>query len=78
MSVQTRVIWEVGSPQEVINLLSAKGLELADLQTAPFQSSTDPITRQVIVDRFWVDTEAATNWIVFVEGYNPVSATIIS
>lgn len=75
MSIETQVVWAPGSDTSAVQ---AKGVELADLQPEPMTFSTDPVTSNTTVTRFWVDTEAATNWIVFVEGYNPLSATIIS
>lgn len=75
MAIQTRVIWP---PNMDTTPIQNKGIQLISLQPEPLQVSFDPSTGETTINRFWVDIASATDWISFVEEYNPISATIIS
>jgi hypothetical protein len=80
MTVTTQVVWTYPTPQETIDLITAKGNELIaegkGIGTAI--NAQGPGPDQVTITRAWTDEPTALEWIAFVELYDPVSATIIS
>jgi hypothetical protein len=80
MTVSTQVFWNIPTPQETIDLLTAKGNELLaegkEIGEAVLTLNPEN-TQQVIVTRTWIDELTAQEWIAFVQMYNPASAAII-
>ena len=80
MTITTRASWT--SPVEIstIDALDAKvNLMVAAGQTDGIKVSTEnsPVPGEFTIDRTWVDTAAAQEWIDFLQPFNPVSAAII-
>lgn len=77
MSVQTQVIWVVPSNPGTVAALDVKAQELT-AQGKEIGNAVITVTgNQAIIDRFWIDTAAAEEWLAIVLPYNPVSAAII-
>lgn len=75
MATVTRVVW---SPSQDISAVREMGdVTMANLQSQPKESSIDPITNDLIIDRFWIETQSANDWLAYVADYNPVSAEIL-
>jgi hypothetical protein len=80
MTIQTQVIWQVPLDQAVVDQLLAKGdeMQLDGKEIGTFISNAQSSGGQATYTRTWVDEAAASEWITFVDQFNPVSATIIT
>jgi len=77
MSVQTQVIWNFPFDPDTTTEINARAQQLYDQGkevSAPIVVNTDT---QQTVDRFWIDTATAEEWVAYVLTYNPVSAAIL-
>ena len=77
MSIQTQVVWTEPENPETTAMITAKALEMGDLQASPPISENGPNANEKTYNRFWVDLTAAQEWINFINPLNPVSATIL-
>lgn len=79
MTIQTQVIWNEPMDQSIIDQINDKSLEFQDAgkEVAPGVVVDGPEADQKTATRFWVDTAAASEWIAFVEQFNPASAVIV-
>lgn len=77
MSVQTQVIWNLPLNTDTVAAVNERAQQLY----AQGKETSDPVfvftETQHIVDRFWIDTVTAEEWVAYVLTYNPVSATIL-
>jgi hypothetical protein len=72
------VIWNLPIDPDTITAITARAQQLYDQGkeiSAPIFVNTET---QETVNRFWIDTVTAEEWIAYVLTYNPVSATILS
>lgn len=80
MTITTRAIWTSPVATSTIDALDAKvNSMVAAGQTDGIKVSTEnsPVLGELTVDRTWVDTAAAQEWIDFLQPFNPVSVEII-
>lgn len=80
MTVTTQAIWTTPVAQSTMDACSA---QVAIMVTAgqtdgiPVIIDDSPVAGQETVDRTWIDTASAQEWIDFLQSYGPVSAEII-
>lgn len=74
----TQVVWPANIDPAVLNAVKTKGLEESSQQSQPPSDSTDPVTGQLTVFRYWITESDALAWIAYVEQYNPISAGIVN
>jgi hypothetical protein len=79
MTTQTQVTWNEPMDQAIIDQIGAKSVEMQDAgkEVAPGVVAEGPGANQKTATRQWVDTAAASEWIAFVEQFNPESAVIV-
>lgn len=80
MTTTTKGVWTVPIATITIDALYAKiDSMVAAGQTDGIKVSTEnsPVLGELTVDRTWVDTAAAQEWIDFLQPFNPVSVEII-
>lgn len=74
----TQVVWPANLDPAVLDAVSTKGIEESGKQYQQVSTSTDPVTGQLTVLRYWITESDALAWIAYVEQYNPISAGIIN
>lgn len=78
MSIETQVVWNKPTDQYAMLYVQQKAQELiAEGKEVGNVVLIDGDT-QLTVNRFWIDTATAEEWISFVTNYNPASAVIIN
>lgn len=78
MSIQTQVIWNWPLDAATRDSLLVKITEVEHLETQHRSEVAGPGENQMTKLHWWINEEAAEDWIAFVEPFNPVSATIIN
>lgn len=78
MTIETQVTWVKPTDPATVSAIQAKAQELIAVGKEVGNVIINEEATQVVVNRFWIDTPAADEWIAFVTGYNPVSAFIVS
>lgn len=78
MTTETQVTWSKPTDPTAMTLVQARAQELINAGKEVGNAVINDGETQIVVNRFWVDTETADEWITFVNVYNPVSAVIVS
>lgn len=79
MSIETQVVWSVATTSpETIAIVNAKAQELINQGKEVGNVIFTRTSQQTIVNRFWIDSATAQEWIDFVVPYNPISAVILN
>ena len=80
MTITTRAIWTMPIAQQIIDDSKVKVEQMqADGQTdgVPVITYDSPAAGEETVDRTWIDTAAAEEWMNFLVPYGPISIEII-
>lgn len=79
--IKTHVTWQLQTPteQQLVEIREKAVIMIAEGKTDSTAISIDdpnhPFLR--IIEKHWVNVDAANEWIAFVQQFNPVSAVIV-
>ena len=80
MTVTTQAIWTMPIAQSTLDACSAQVtimVTAGQTDGIPVVTDDSPVAGQETVDRTWIDTASAQEWIDFLQPYSPVSAQIV-
>ena len=77
MTVTTQTIWNIPQDPNAKTTIDARAAELAaqGKEVSPLVVVLG--ATQTTVNRFWIDTATAEEWVAYVLTFNPVSSAVI-
>jgi hypothetical protein len=78
MTIQTVIVWDPIVSQEVKDIFDAAAAQAALEGKTDNLPEKSPLPAPVTTVRNWTTLADAEEWVLFVEEYNPISATIQS
>lgn len=71
MSVKTKVVWQEPRPTKVVMEVISYTTHLEYLQTQPVEVARDTEASTITGTRYWVNTNAAKEYLNYVRQYSP-------